>query len=199
MKRWALRPGELKPLGREGLLLLAARCALRAEPWRPPAAARAWTDGLAALVAAARDAPTDARTIAALARTVADHGAVAANRLDATDEPRGRCANYATQALATALDATALADRKALVARTIAVAKLAGSIAAVLAHAGRVPAGPGGDAVDVACAAVWGATRADLAPLTAGLATVAAAKDPVKALRVLAPLWPDGPPAWAAR
>jgi len=53
LRVWALKPGELKPLSRAGLVLLAARCALRVEPcffvwWvdAPAKARSAWSDGL---------------------------------------------------------------------------------------------------------------------------------------------------------
>jgi len=50
LKVWALKPAEVKTLDREGLLLLAARCALRVEPWTPREAARYWSRGLELLV-----------------------------------------------------------------------------------------------------------------------------------------------------
>ena len=197
LRRWALKPGELRPLGRDGLLLLAARCALRVAPWRPPAAARCWRECLAFLVAAAGTTPVARREAVALARPLADLGATACTRLEATDEPRGRCLNYAAGVLSTAVEATAQVDRTALVRDVIEVAKLAGSIPAVLAHAGRVPARAGQSPVDLAAGAAWAAMRADVAAIAAAAPAIVAARAPVRALAAVAPLWPGGTPAWA--
>lgn len=195
VRRWALRPGELKALTRGGLLLLAARCAMRAEPWRPPGSARPWTDGLAFVVGAAlAPAPAVVADARARARAISDLGARAYHRLAATDEPAGSCANHAAQALSLALEAAAVGDRPALVKAIIDVAKQSASIGPVLAHAGRVG---GADPVEAACAAVWGAIRADVTLLAAQSDAIARAKRPVQALRTCAPLWVGAPPAWS--
>ncbi|MFO0748447.1 MAG: hypothetical protein U1F43_22695 [Myxococcota bacterium] len=147
------------------------------------------------------DAPAPVRAARALSRALSDAGADETNRTDDTpDEPIGRCRGYAHDVLAEAIDATTMADRKALVKQVGAVAKYAGSIAAVLGHAGRVRAPAGEDAVDWACGAMWAAIRADVAALVALGAIpprLSAARDRVAALRKLAPFWPGRRPAWA--
>lgn len=196
VKALALKPGELKLLTREGRLLLAARCALRVEPWRPPGADRLWDDGLALVVAAAWATPPAALDVAARARALTDRGALASHRLAATDEPLGRCHNHAMATLAAAIEACAAVEPAALAKGVIGAAKLAASIAAIWAHAGRVRVH--GDPVDLACTAAWDAIRADLKPLAANVDSIAAEPDRVAALRTLQPLWPGGAPAWAA-
>ncbi len=196
VKAWALKPADLKPLGRDGRLLLAARCALRIEPWRPAAATELWNDGLALVVAAAWAIPPAASDVAARARALTNLGAVASHRLAATDEPLGRCQNHAMATLAAAIEACAAVDPTALAKAVIGAAKLAASIAAMWAHAGRVRVD--GDPVDIACTTAWDAIRADIKPLAADAGGLATATDRVAALRAVAPLWPGGAPAWSA-
>lgn len=194
IKAWAVKPGELRRLTRGPRLVWAARCAMRVEAWRPPGVEADWDAGLARLVSAVAAAPGTVE-VAALARALSDRGARASNQRDGTAaEALGRCMNYATQALAGALAATAVADGPALAKAVIDVAKLAGSIPAVLAHAGQTEAPPGHDQVEFAALAVWGAMRADLA----ACATLAAPAT-VAAVRALAPLWPSESQAWLPR
>lgn len=191
MKAWAVKPGELRRLARGPRLVWAARCAIRVDAWRPPGVEAEWAEGLRRLVAAA-DAAPGAIDVAALARALGDRGAIACNQRDGTaDEALGRCMNHATQTLAGALAATALADAPALGKAVIGVAKLAGSIPAVLAHAGATVAPAGRDAVEVAAPAIWGAMRGDLEACA-----TARAGATVDEVRALAPLWPPGTRAW---
>ena len=55
----------------------------------------------------------------------------------------------------------------------------------------------GVDPVDLACGATWAAIRQDIAPIAAGITTIAAAKDRVRALRAVAPFWVGRAPAWS--
>jgi hypothetical protein len=181
-----LKVGELRDLDDHALLLLAARCAMRVEPWLPPGAKADWKRGLDAVCRAGVGAKPRA-----LARALSDRGAMACNRLARTDEPLGECMNYATETLCSALEATLLAERKPRRKAVIDATMYAKSIGAVLAHAGRVTAPRGADAVDFACDAMWDAIRADVA----ALAGAAHDTTPV-ALRALAPLWPRGKPRW---
>lgn len=190
VKAWALRPTEVKALSRAAMLRLAARCAMRVEPWTPPGAAAPWKRGLAHVCRVASTAPAgDAQ----LARELQDLGARACNRLDATDEPLGRSINYAGLALALALEASALDVGPALTKTVIDGAKYAASIAAVLAHAGRVRVAGGKDPVEVACTTMWDAIRADIPVVAAAPARLDA-----RGVRALAPLWPRRTPAWAS-
>lgn len=66
------------------------------------------------------------------------------------------------------------------------------------AHAGRIRAPKGTDVVELVATTAYGAMRDDIAPLVAGCATIEKAKDRVKALRAVTPLWPDRAPAWSA-
>jgi hypothetical protein len=197
----ALRVGELKPLSRGGLLLLAARCAMRVEPWMPPGTTTLWRKGLTFVAAAAFSAPTHSRDAAKLERELSDRGADACNRLDATDEPLGQCMNYATSTLGAAVEATALDMGAPLKKAVLDAAMLSKSIGAVLAHAGRVrgrlPRGL--DAVDVAVLAFWDAIRTDIPVIAARTGELETAKDRVEALRKLAPLWTGRPPGWLHR
>lgn len=180
MRVWAIKPGELKPLSRSGLLLLAAR---------PPGAEAPWSDGLEHL---ARAASGERAGATALARELRSRGARACDQLAASDEPLGRCMNYATSALSAGVEAVALDARPALVKAVIDAAKMTGSIAGVLAHAGRVPASMGVDPVELACTTTWSAIRADIAVVAAARTSLGS----VRALRELAPLWADGVPTW---
>jgi hypothetical protein len=81
----------------------------------------------------------------------------------------------------------------------IEAAKLSASIAAVLAHAGRVDVPPGVDAVDAACVAMWDAIRADIPVLAGRQADLKNAEDRVRALRDCAPFWVGSAPGWARR
>ncbi len=190
MGKWALKPGRLKPLSREGLLLLAARCAMRVEPWRPPGQDDLWQENLDFVVAAAGQNPTDLEEARRRMRRLSDAGALSSHQ--AGDEPLGRCHNYAACTLAEAVKATSLEARPALVKTTIDTAKLSVSIFAVWAHAGRVEV-PEGDPVEVACTTAWSAIAGDveiLAPLTDKSFSVGALRD-------RAPLWPTHYP-WGA-
>lgn len=186
LRLWSLEQSELRALAREGLLLLAVRCAMRVEPWRAPGLARDWRAGLAQVVASASSTPLDPSATRALARRIQEAGAIACNRLDGTArEALGRCHSYASSALAMSLEASALEGRP-LAGALIYVAKLANSIPAVLAHAGRIRAPHGKSAVDHAAAIAWDATRRDVAALAAGAGE-----------RILrAPRWPARAPAW---
>jgi hypothetical protein len=196
----ALKPGELRPLDRGGLLLLGLRCAARVAPWRPPSAEAPWAAGWALAMAAAVGPPADPAAARALARALADAGARACNALTGADEPLGRAHNYACSTLSTVVEAAAVADRPPLLKEVILAAKLSASIPALLAHAGRAPlpagADPSGDPVAAAMERVWSAIRADVGALAAGAQGVRAAADPGAALAALGPTWPGGAPAW---
>lgn len=197
VRSWSIKPGELKRLSRSGLLLLAGRCALRVQPWVPPGAEAAWSDGLAFVVDAACAEPTDPQGTLVRARGIRDLGARACNRLEATDEPLGRCMNYAMGALAEAIEATTLPLGPVLKKAVIEAAKQSASIAAVLAQAGRVGGCGERDAVEVACLATWEAMRADVLFLERVTERLDDAGDAIAALRAVAPLWPSGAPTWA--
>lgn len=185
--RWAVKPGELRGLARGPRLVWAARCAMRLETWRPPGVAADWDEGLRRLAAAA-DAAPGAIEVAALARALGDRGASACNARDGTAaEALGRCMNYATQALAGALTATGLAAPPAVGKAVLDVARLAGSIPAVLAHAGATRTPRGRDPVETAATAIWDAMRADLARCAGVTPPVTVAE-----IRALGPLWPPG-------
>lgn len=179
VKLWALKVGELRPLDDHALLLFAARCAMRVEPWLPAGAQPDWERGLEAVCRGST------------ARALSDRGAVACNRLATTDEPLGRCMNYSTQTLCAALEAAGSADRRTRCKHVIDAAKYASSIGAVLAHAGRVTAPRGTDAVTFACTAMWDAIRSDIAAIAG-----ASSDTTPSVLRALAPLWPAGTPRW---
>lgn len=204
VRAWALKPGELKPLSRGGLLLLSARCAMRVEPWIPDGAEALWHDGLALVVTSAFGPPMTAKEVAKVVakkeRALSDCGAEACNRLEVTDEPLGRCMNYAMSALAAAVEATGCNERSAALKLVIQAAKLSASIAAVWAHAGRARVAGGQDPVETIATAVWSAIRDDIAHIAslASETALAATADPVRALREIAPLWPGRPPAWAS-
>jgi hypothetical protein len=197
----ALKVGELKPLSRPGLLLLAARCAVRVEPWMPPGSATLWREGLAYVTTAAFSAPPRSKEASKLERKLSDRGADACNRLDAPDEPLGQCMNYATSTLGAAALATSLDMGAPLKKAVLDAAMLSKSIGAVLAHAGRVRGRrpPGLDAVDVAVLAFWDAIRRDIPGLAARTSELETAKDRVEVLRKLAPLWVGRPPSWLHR
>jgi hypothetical protein len=197
LKAWTVKVGDLKGLTRAELLFATARCALRAEPWRPAGAEGAWREALDFVARAAFGEPTDAAAASVVARVVGELGARACNRLDGTpDEAVGRAMNYATQTLSAAVEATALAGLPELKKEVVLAAKLSASIGPVLAHAGRVAAPPGTDPVDFAALATCSAIRADLAALRDKEAALRVAADPMVALRAVAPLWPEGVPAW---
>src|SRR6185503_4319418 len=154
LRIWAIKPAELKQLPRERLLLLGARCAMRVEPWLPADAETTWSRGLEYVVASAF--------------SESDWGAIACNTMSSVDEALGQCMNYTMQTLARAIDAASVDFGAPMKKVIIEVAKLSASIAAVLAHAGRVKVPPGADAVDVACVAMWDAIRADIPVLAGG-------------------------------
>ncbi len=192
MRTWALKPKELKPLARSGLLLLAARCAFRVEPWIPKNGKSLWRDNLAFVVAAALAPPTKVKDVAARERALGDCGASACNRLMRTDEPLGRCMNYAMGTLATAVEATSL-DERAARKLVIDAAKYSASIFAVWAHAGRVRVKPGQDAVELSATVVWAAIRADIEPLA-----VLQTQPPLTVASLRTPVWLGAAPSWAA-
>ena len=196
LRLWAVKPGELRALDRVGLTLFAARCALRVEGWLPDGAAKAWKSGLELVVRAAFTAPRDPSELRARAGEISNLGAVACNRLQKTDGPRGRCHNYATSALAAALEVACEAERPKMLRWTIDAAKLSASIPAVWAHAGRVKVPKGAHAVDLACTTMWEAIRGDIGPLAAVGVALERARNPVQALRNFAPLWPGERPPW---
>ena len=198
LRIWAIKRSEIKQLSRERLLLLGARCAMRVEPWLPPNTESMWSRGLEYVVASAfsESDPVDAAT---LRRQLSDRGAIASNRISSVDKRLGECMNYTTQALAHAIDATTLDFGAPMKKAIIDAAKLSASIAAVLAHAGRVDVPPGADAVDVACVAIWDAIRADIPVLAGGQSDFKNAEDRVRALRDCAPFWVGRAPDWAKR
>ena len=197
LKAWAIKAGDLKGLSRAELLFAIARCALRAEPWRPVGAETAWHEAVAFVVRAAFDEPTDAAAARVVAHAIGELGARACNRLDGTpDEALGRAMNYATQTLSAGVEATALAGLPDVKKAVVLAAKLSASIGPVLAHAGRVAAPPGTDPVDFAALATWSAIRADLAALRDKEAALRDAADRMAALRAIASLWPEGVPGW---
>ena len=194
LRNLALKPGELKALSRSGLLLFAARCALRVEPclrlwWPdPPAGIRTtWTRNLDFLVAAA-STPRVPR-VAARSRSLSNAGAQAGRRFDSKDETRGRCLNYVFLTLSAGVETAALVDRAAAVKSTILTAKYSASIPAILAHAGRITTP--GDPVDTACGIVWNAIRVDVKLLGGEPPAM-----DLPALRRIAPFWPDPAPSW---
>lgn len=197
LRVWALKVGELKPLSRGGLLLLTARCAMRVEPWLPPGADALWHEGLTHVVGAAFNEPAPSKPAVILARELSNRGASACNLLAATDEPLGRCMNYAAVTLAAAVEATNLDAGPTLKKAVIASAKLSASIAGVLAHAGRVRVPTGKDPVAIACVAMWDAIRADIPAVAAASSELEIARDRIGALREHAALWVDRPPDWA--
>ena len=198
LREWAVKPGELRPLARSGLILLSARCAIRVESWLPDGAKPLWTESLAFVVNAAFEGPHPPADVVRRGVALSNLGALASNRLARTDAPLGRCMNYATGTLATAISTTSVDDRASVLERVVQAAKESASIPAVWAHAGRVHPGDDVDAVELVCTTVWAAIRSDVAPVAAGLSAIEASRDRVHALRALAPLWPGGAPAWSA-
>jgi hypothetical protein len=198
VRLWAVKPGEVKSLSREALLLFGARCALRIEPWWPVSAGPQSTEPLGFVLAAAFGKAPAAEVALARSRVLLNAGAKACNVLEATDGPRGQCINYAACTLAAVVEAAGMAERKAVVKATLEAAKLSASIFAVWAHAGRVPVPASGqEVVDHVSETVWQSIRADIAPLADALDALATAPDRAQALRALAPLWLGGEPAWA--
>ncbi|NUP06286.1 MAG: hypothetical protein HOW73_09535 [Polyangiaceae bacterium] len=104
--------------------------------------------------------------------------------------------NYATQTLVRAIDAAGIDGAAPAKKAIIEAAKLSASIAAVLAHAGRIDVAPGSSALDVACVAMWDAIRADIPVLAEASSTVEGADDRVRALRDCSPLWVGDVPRW---
>ena len=195
LREWAVKPGELRALSRGGLLLFSARCAMRVEPWMPAEAAPLWEESLRFVVRAAF-ATAPACDVPRW-RALSNLGARACGRLAAADEPLGQCMNCATLTLATAVEAAGAEARPIVLKHVIYAAKCSASIAAVWAHAGRVVAGKGQDAVELASTTTWAAIRADIAPLAVGAAALEHAADALETLRQLAPLWEGVPPPWA--
>jgi len=50
VRKWSIKISELKLLDRRGVLLFAARAAMRVEPWVPRGAGRTWKENLALVV-----------------------------------------------------------------------------------------------------------------------------------------------------
>jgi hypothetical protein len=201
LKLWAIKPGELGPLDRAGLLLFASRCVLRVEPWWPATAVERAGTAIATMVATAKSgAPLAAAAARTLGRKLSELGAMACNAPPTSNQLRGRCHNYAMQALVAALDAAAAAERPGIVKAVIDAAKLAASIPAILGHAGRVSETPppGQDAVELAATTTWAAMRADIWLIASQAGAITRAPDPVSALRALGEMWPAGAPSWAA-
>ncbi len=196
VRQWTLKIGELKPLSRAGLLLLSVRCAMRVEPWLPPDADSLWHEGIDDLTAAAFKKPGRSRRAMTLVRGLSDLGVSACNRLSTTDEPLGRCMNYAILTLTTAIEATDRDVGPELKQAVITSAKMSGSIAGVLAHANRVLVRPGDDPVEVACVTIWNSIRADIPTVASFISEVEVAQDRVDSLRKVAPLWVDRQPVW---
>jgi hypothetical protein len=197
LREWAVKPAELRALSRSGMMLFCARCAMRVEPWVPKSATKLFAQEVAFVVDAAFAAPFDKGALRKREIALGDLGVTAFNDLKDTDAALGRCMSYATQTLATALDAATTDDRKVALNVAISSAKLSASIPAVWAHAGRVHARDGRSAVDLACTSAWAAIRSDIAAVEARLPNVERAQDRVKALRAIARLWPGRAPAWA--
>lgn len=200
VKAWAIKPGEVKPLDRAGLLLLGARVALRVGPWVHGPAVPHFQAVLAGVVQAAVTGAVLDVALQAERRGLADLGARICNRLDATDEPRGRAHNYAHQVLVAVSQGADALDRATVLKSALEAAKYAGSIAAIWGHAGRVleVLGTPHDPVDYACGLTWAALRADVALIVCEREALLAAPDPLAALLALAPHWPEPPPSWAA-
>lgn len=190
LRELALKPGELKLLSRAGLLLLGARLAMRVEAWAPPEATVEWRAGLDLLVASAfrGSGAAGVGEAESLARAISSHGVHACNRLRESDEPLGRCMNYAGLTLATGLRASVLTEVVASKKAIIEAAKYAGFIPAILAHAGRIRGPSGRDVVDFACEETWAAIRAEVPSVAAATVAVEQSEDRVDALRRSAPL-----------
>jgi hypothetical protein len=126
-------------------------------------------------------------------------GALACNRHMATDEPVARCFSYATSTLASAIEVAALPQGPPATKVVIDATKYASSIAALLAHAGRVRGPAGQDAVTVASTTAWDAIRGDIPALAVATTALHASPSRLDDLRALSPLWPRGAPAWVMR
>lgn len=114
----ALKPGALKSLQRDGLLVLAARCARRVEHWRPLDSEALWAGAMTRLLAGAPVHPGDVSQLTSLgARATYD-----------TDPLLGQCCNYAALTLAQALTAATLTDRQDVVKAVIVTAKYQASL-----------------------------------------------------------------------
>ena len=195
LRAWALKPSEVKALSRAGLVLLAGRCARRVEPWCPREARADWRRALSLVTASAKGRPPDRDAALRLARRLGDAGARACNARDGTpDELLGRGMNYATGTLALALEAAVEPERATVLRLVLDAAKQSTAFAALHAHAGRVRAPAGTDAVTVACVRVWDEVRRDVAVLVAGEAAALQRAAPIDALRGL---WTGRPPPWA--
>lgn len=151
LKTWAIKPGELRGLERDALLRLMTRFCERVAPWAPP--------GPLFQKELKRLQRGDGTDLRARVRALADAGAMACNRLEATDEPKGRCLNYAASTLSTALECLALPMGAPLKKQVILCAKLAASIPAVLAHAHEP------SRVDERCVEFWELLRSDVRDL----------------------------------
>ena len=161
VKQWAIKAGEVKPLDRAGLLLLGARFALRCAPWVPAGAETSLRAVLAGVVQAAAAGTVLPAALRTERRALSDRGAMACNRLSATDEPAGRAHNYAAQVLTAVAQGADALERPTTLKSVLEAAKYAGSIAAIWAHAGRVheAQGTGQNPVDHACERTWAALR----------------------------------------
>lgn len=196
LKIWAIKVGELKPLSRAGLLLFSARCALRVEPWVPSEAKGKWRDGVREATRVSFADPISPAAAQNLYRDLVNLGARASNRLTETDEPLGRCMNYAMSTIGAAVELGAMEMGSPLKKAVTAVAKLSASIPGVLAHAGRTTAPVGEDPVDTACIPMWDAIRADVPIVAESTAKIESSDDPIASLRDCAPLWPGPVPEW---
>jgi len=199
LRVWALKNGELKPLSRSGKILLTARCAMRVEPWMPPRMITLWRKGLKHVVTNGLNGHECAVSAPTLAREISDRGAIACNRLEATDEPLGQCMSYAASTLAESIEASMLSSGPTLKKAVIHCAKLSASIAAILAHAGRVKVPRQQDPVELACVEMWDAIRADISTIATASTKIESARNPVRALRESSSLWPGVMPKWALR
>ena len=196
VREWSIKPGELRALSRGDLLLFGVRCAMRVEKWKPKGIASIWTEGLRWVVGHALAETAGRRDGKKLALDIGNAGVVACNRLEDRDEPRGRCINYSTDTLSTTISATLSVDRKHVLREVIIAAQLSASIPAVLAHAGRIATR--GDVVKTACLRTWAEIKADARELEGQSIALRTSKQPVKALRALAPLWRGDEPSWAS-
>lgn len=199
VKQWAIKAGEVKPLDRAGLLLLGARVALRFESWVPAGAETSFRAVLAGVVQAAVAGTALPVALRTERRALSDRGALACNRLDATDEPAGRAHNYAALVLTAVAQGADALDRPTTLKSVLEAAKYAGSIAAIWAHAGRVheAQGTAQNPVDLACERTWAALREDVVLIVREREALVAAPDPLAALLALEPHWQPPLPSWS--
>lgn len=187
-----MKAGELKPLDLGKLRWFAGRCALRCAPWGARDDRALHAQAMRAILAPSPLAEPDA---AALIRALSDSGARAYNALATIDEPRARCANYASLVLAEAVRASASSARPEAVKAALLAAKYTASIPLLLAHAAQSQGAADRAAIDETAAVVWASIRQDVARIAAHAAHI----ESIEALAALGPLELDAfaPPAAA--